>query len=366
MKHRYQLISLATIFVILAGVYILSSCVDSRHEGASLLLYVTTLPDLSHSIAVLDPSGPTCSESTFVDTTIKGVESVRWSSDRERIEFVTSSPQYITNSLWVIEPDGSNRKQIIPSIPVGFGLEWVRLSHDQHYVAYRRSDAGKDPAQWEIDIVDTETGAMHQLMTGIWTFEWAPTNNLVAVSRWRLNDSALYIVQPDGAILGKYRDAILSDPYLSWSPDSRQVAFSSSHLLGQGRSQVAEIYAIDINGGQKVQLTHGADRYEKRLIGSLSWSPDGSQIAFVSHHTNRDGTSEGDVLFVVDVQSGHETRLANDVEWSLPVWSPDSKKIAFVSTIDGSNYGQIYLADVTLGTITQLTCDDRMKESLSW
>jgi Tol biopolymer transport system component len=364
MKHRYLLISLAAILVILAGVYMLSSCVDSRHEGTSLLLYVTTLPDLSHSIAVLDPSGPTCSEPTFVDTTVKNVESVKWSSGRDQIEYVVGSSQHITYSLWVMDYDSSNRKQIVPSIPVGFGAELIRLSHDQRYAAYRRSDAGRDPAQWEIDIVDTETGAMRQLMTGIWTFEWAPTNNLVAVSRWRLNDSALYIVQADGVILDTYQDVILSAPH--WSPEGRQIAFSSSHLLGQGRSQVAEIYAIDVNSGQKVQLTHGVDQYEKRLIGSLSWSPDGSQIAFVSHHTNRDGTSEGDVLFVVDVRSGHETRLANDVEWSLPVWSPDSKKIAFVSTIDGSNYGQIYLADVTLGTITQLTCDDRIKESLSW
>jgi Tol biopolymer transport system component len=72
------------------------------------------------------------------------------------------------------------------------------------------------------------------------------------------------------------------------------------------------------------------------------------------------------VLFVVDIDSGDETRLATDVEWALPVWSPDSEQIAFVSTMDGSNYGQIYAVNVATGTITQLTCDNRLKTSLSW
>lgn len=364
MERRCQLVSFAAILFVFAGAYILCGCVDNRREEASLLLYITTLPDSSHSIAVLNPSGPACSEPTFVDTAVKNVESVKWSSDRDQIEYVVASSQYVTYSLWVMEPDGSNRKQIIPSVPVGFGSERIRLSHGHRYVAYHRSDASKDPAQWEIDIVDTETGTVSRLMTGVWTFEWSPTNNLVAVSRWYLNDSALYIVRPDGVVLNKYQDVILSAPH--WSPDGRQIAFSSSHSLEPGCSQVAEIYAIDVSNGQKVQLTRGAGQYEKRLIGSLSWSPDGSKIAFVSHHTNRDGTSEGGVLFVVDVRSGRETRLANDVHWSAPVWSPDGKQVAFVSTMDGSNYGQIYLADISTGAITQLTCNDEMKKSLSW
>jgi Tol biopolymer transport system component len=363
MKRRYRLIFLvSTLF--LAGVCVFSNHLNNQHRESPLLLYITTLPDLSHSIAILDPLTSTCSETTYVDVTLKGVESARWSPSRDQIEYVISSSQYVTNSLWVIKPDGSNHERVISSIPIGFGTELIRLSPDQRYVAFLRSDERNDPAHWEIDIIDIKTGTPRQLMNGVWTFEWSPTSNLIAVSRWSLDDSALYIVQPDGVILGKYKDAILSHP--AWSPDGRQIAFSPSYSLEQRYLSVEEIYAIDIRNGQKVKLTHGVDQYKRRQVGSLSWSPDGEWIAFISHHVDQDRISENNVLFIVNVYSGREVRLAGDVEWSLPVWSPDSKRIAFVSTMDGSNYGQIYLADITLGTITQLTCDDRIKKSLSW
>jgi Tol biopolymer transport system component len=364
MKHRYRLVSTFAILVTLAVACVFCGCVGNQHEQTRPLLYVTTLPDLSKSIAILDPSESACSDPTFVDTTLRDVESVRWSSDRSQIEYVVHSSQYITYSLRVMNPDGSDREQIVSSIPVGFGGELIRLSPDHRYVAFLCSDAGKDPAQWEIDIVDAETGTTRQLMAGVWLFEWAPVGNLIAITGWRLNDGALYIVQPDGTILDRYQDVVLVAPH--WSPDGHQIAFSSSYLLGQGSLPVAEIHIIDIDSAHQVQVTHGVGQYEKRLVGSLSWSPDGKQIAFVSNHTAQDGTSEANVLFVVDVDSGDETRLATAVEWALPVWSPDGKQIAFVSTMDGSNYGQIYTVHVATGTITRLTCDDRIKTSLSW
>jgi Tol biopolymer transport system component len=362
MKQKYG----PMFFVVFAIVLVLVGCACDRNTETPLLLYVTSLPNMSHSIAVIDPRASTCSEPTYIDTTLQNVESAGWLSGRDQIEYVISSPEYILSSLWIMEPDGSNRRQIIPSMPVGFGSEQAHLSHDQRYAAFLRSDQGEDPAQWEIDVVDTRTGTTSQLMSGVWTFEWSPTDDLLAVSRWYLNDSALYIVRPDGTVLGRYQNVILSDPYLIWSPDGHQTAFSSSYSPEQGVLAVEEIYVIDLDSGQQVQLTQGTTHYQRRQIVCLSWSPDGKQIAFVSNHTSLDGASESDVLFVIDARSGREIRLADDVEWSVPVWSPDSKEVAFVSTMDGSNYGQIYLADVSQGIVTQLTCDDRIKKSLSW
>lgn len=357
-----------SVFFVFFAVFLLAfplvGCMANRNAELPPLLYITSLPGTSHSIAVLDPNASPCSEPTYIDTTLQNVEGVRWLSGRGQIEYVIRSPGYTTNSLWIMEPDGSSRRQIVSSVPVGFGPEQLSLSHDQRYAAFLRSDRGERPEQWEIDIVDPQTGATSQLMTGVLTFEWSPADNLLAVARWHLDDSALYIVRPDGTVLNKYGDAILSAP--RWSPDGRQIAFVVSYSSEQGVLAVEEIYVLDISSGQQVQLTQGSTRYRRRYVVSLSWSPNGKQIAFVSNYTDLDGSDESNVLFVIDTLSRREIRLADNVEWSVPAWSPDSRKIAFVSTMDGSNHGQIYLVDVTQGTIIQRTCDDRIKRSLSW
>ena len=73
-------------------------------------------------------------------------------------------------------------------------------------------------------------------------------------------------------------------------------------------------------------------------------APDGSCIAF---------TYKGDI-FTVPVAGGTATRLTTlDSHESAPVWSPDSKKIAFASDREGSF--DIFVMDRDGGTPVRLT-----------
>jgi Tol biopolymer transport system component len=64
-----------------------------------------------------------------------------------------------------------------------------------------------------------------------------------------------------------------------------------------------------------------------------AWSPDGRKIAFVS---DRDGNSE---IYVMNANgSGQRSLTRNPAYDADPAWSPDGRKIAFVSNRDG-NYG---------------------------
>ena len=57
-----------------------------------------------------------------------------------------------------------------------------------------------------------------------------------------------------------------------------------------------------------------------------AWSPDGRRIAFVS---NRDGNDE---IYVMNADGTAVTRLTmNPGEDGGPIWSPDGKQILFVS-----------------------------------
>jgi len=81
---------------------------------------------------------------------------------------------------------------------------------------------------------------------------------------------------------------------------------------------------------------------------SPAWSPDGKRIAFVSFEKDRAGIN------IVDVQSGRVERLTQFPGLNnAPTWSPDNQTIALVLSKDGSP--KIYTMDVGSKRLSRLT-----------
>ncbi len=81
-----------------------------------------------------------------------------------------------------------------------------------------------------------------------------------------------------------------------------------------------DIYVLDSTGRLR-RLTHDEGEEGRSRRSPLSWSPDGTRIAF-----DRDGD-----LFIIDVESGEETRLTRTQgPEGDPTWSPDGHRIAYV------------------------------------
>jgi Tol biopolymer transport system component len=100
----------------------------------------------------------------------------------------------------------------------------------------------------------------------------------------------------------------------SWSPDGTQIAFVSNRLrsLGPISSKANEdIWVMGIDGSRLLQFT----RSPASDIAP-SWSPDGKQIVFVS---DRDGDDD---LYVVDSSDWRKvSAVTDDTDNNLfPVW----------------------------------------------
>ncbi len=115
-----------------------------------------------------------------------------------------------------------------------------------------------------------------------------------------------------------YRMRYTSDPQLS--PDGRAVAYVQT-MVDDERSYRNHLFVQSMEDRTVTALTEGAVRDT-----SPRWSPDGSQICFVS---KRSGTSQ---IWLIDAKGGEPKQLTRCKTGAAnPVWSPDGKHIAFSS-----------------------------------
>jgi dipeptidyl aminopeptidase/acylaminoacyl peptidase len=90
-----------------------------------------------------------------------------------------------------------------------------------------------------------------------------------------------------------------------------------------------------------------------------AWSPDGRRIAFVSQHR---GNAD---IYLLDLRTGSRRNLTNSPDMDLsPVWSPDGRQIAFEAMRDG--YWGIKVIDLETGTVRDLTGGFITRQSPTW
>lgn len=121
-----------------------------------------------------------------------------------------------------------------------------------------------------------------------------------------------------------------------WSPDGKKIAFTSNRdsLIKSGSHSDYEINVIDLETNEIQLLTKARGTSEQP-----SWSPDGSQIAFMS---DRDG--DWDIYIMNSDGTGKDVNLLkNTTSERWPSWSHDGRYLVYHSDREGNL--QLYLYD---------------------
>ncbi|TAG15814.1 MAG: hypothetical protein EAZ39_19280 [Oscillatoriales cyanobacterium] len=274
----------------------------------------------------------------------------------------------VKNSLFLVNPNGSSRRELAPNIDVGYALVW---SPNGQRLAFVGGDR-------DIYTVNADSSGLTKQFAGesckAASFEiaWFSNSQKFVFARscdGFTSDSSgsqsLYISDNSGIKGTKLvrnwevggeppKTEIASAFYLA--PDGQQVAFVKDK----------NIYKMNTDGSGMTQLTKSPGEYTSG--GSeLVWSPDSTKIAFWF------GTYPQQQIYTINADVTNLKNLTNNPQnqvYNVKLfWSPDSSRIAYYQGKAGDVGGEqqdIWAIDINSGTAKNLTQKPQNYDALSW
>jgi Tol biopolymer transport system component/DNA-binding winged helix-turn-helix (wHTH) protein len=208
------------------------------------------------------------------------------------------------------------------------GLDFFpTLSPDGSSVAYSSDHDGR----FEIYVKQFTPGAREIQITSDGQQNispaWSPDGQYIAY--YSMNRGGVWLVPSSGGVTRQLSE-FGSLP--AWSPDGTVVAFQSREISDGGVATLAmppsTIWVVPARGGEPTRVTRSG--VPAGGHGSPSWSPDGRRIAFVTSG----GPSQ---IWSISVD-GTDPKLIYRGGYN-PLYSPDGEWIYFVGSSGASNFG---------------------------
>jgi Tol biopolymer transport system component len=213
------------------GTPVFSSQTDNR------LIAFTSVKDGNYDIYTMHADG-----SGLTNLTNSPAQEVSpfWSPDGRRIAFVSGRAGSF-GQIYLMDADGS---------------DVVQLTHDQANHEFNR-------------------------YYGASSGPWSPDGSRLIFSLWLPGEEKWTLYTMD--INGENKTPLVSEPNIyyaiSWSPDSRRIAFIADDPQSLGGDR---IYVVNTDGSNLREITESLQQNEQLSRPDYLWSPDGESIFFIS------------------------------------------------------------------------------------
>ena len=209
------------------------------------------------------------------------------------------------------------------------------------HIAIALSGAGSPHEIASIDMDGSRANVLTKMGADCLLPAFSPSGAEVAFTSFLRHNPDLWIVSALGGRARRVSHQQGLNTGATWTADGRTIALTLSF---EGNSEIYRINAAD--GAIQSKLTSSPS-----IDSSPSFSPDGSQIAFVS---NRQGTPQ---IFVMSSSGGGAKRVTFQGKYNqTPRWNPrpDKPLIAFTGR-DERGVFDIFVLDMRTGKIDRIT-----------
>ncbi len=281
------------------------------------------------------------------------------------------------NDLYVMDPDGSNLERITRTPKSEGNFTWINQGKQ---IAFTYADADGKSQLWVMNADGSGRKQVSKLEKGVEGFLFSPDEKKVILispikftreakdlypdlpeATGRVIDDMMYkhwdhwvteIPHPfvgdfDGNEVTNVEDIMSDEPMyeapmlpfggiesFAWAPDGQSLIYVSRKKTGRDYavSTNSDLYLYSLADKSTRNLTEGMMGYDT----NPSYSPDGKYVAWLS--MERDGyEADKNRIFLMDVTSGEKTDLTADWDYTADAiaWNPNGKSLYFLAPKGG-------------------------------
>ena len=260
--------------------------------------------DGAHDLYTMDADGFNVTRVTSVSNNL--VYDAAWSPDGSKIAYHTNRDGNF--EVYVMNADGSDPVRLTTNAAFDGFPQWSPDGTKIVFESDRAASSSSEVLAMDVYVMNADGSGQTLIQRSGENPHWSPDGSTIVFD----NSQKIFVTNADGSQLTQLSaDTAIYSVAPVWSPDGSRIVFMS----GRGAPSPDEIYVMDADGSNVVQLTHSANGI---VNDEPDWSPDGTQIAF---RTNRDGDDE---IYVMAADGSNQASITGAFfsDEYFPAWRP--------------------------------------------